>query len=601
MRIEAEKMWGYFEWLIFQGALLKGLAIIGVLAALGFIICYLVAMRMRGPSEGFYAVTRVIYELFARDLPNTSSRRVYALAKLAFQEAIRRRVLVVMAVFIVILLFGGWFLNPNADNVAKLYISFVMTGTSYLILLLGLFLSCFSLPNDIKNKTVQTIVTKPVRCTEIVLGRVLGFTAVGTVLLALMGVLSYVFVTRGIDHVHETKELASNNTGKTTEDALHQHTFNLAQDEDGNLVGKTDFQKSHHHQIHSSKGADGKLLFEIGEPEGLLAARIPVFGKMRFTARDGQDVEVGLNVGDEDAYVTYVEGNSLMSAIWRFNDVTERAYGDSLTMTLNLKAFRTYKGDIVTGVQGEYFLRNLDKRIESKHQNFIVKEFQLDEIVVDRKIGGTVDGVAKPDLDVFDDIAKDGKVEIVVRCLDAGQYLGMAQADLYLMPGESTFGWNMFKGFFGIWMQMVLIICLGVMFSTFLSGPVAMVATATCLVVGMFGGIAAEIARGEMPGGGPIESIIRMPLQTGAMVDFDLGNAYLEKVIKAIDWGIMNTLALMFEALPAFSSFNTSDFVANGFDVFGGLVGRHLTMTICYFVMTCMVGYFFLKTREMAA
>ncbi len=69
-----------------------------------------------------------------------------------------------------------------------------MTGTSYLVLLLGLFLSCFSLPTDIKNKTIHTIATKPVRSTEIILGRILGFTAVGTMLLVAMGLLSYVFV-----------------------------------------------------------------------------------------------------------------------------------------------------------------------------------------------------------------------------------------------------------------------------------------------------------------------------------------------------------------------------------------------------------------------
>ncbi len=70
-------------------------------------MCYIVAIKLHGPSEGFYVVTRVIYELLARDLPGTTWRRVYALAKLAFQEAIRRRVLVIMAVFIVGLLFGG--------------------------------------------------------------------------------------------------------------------------------------------------------------------------------------------------------------------------------------------------------------------------------------------------------------------------------------------------------------------------------------------------------------------------------------------------------------------------------------------------------------
>ena len=209
MRIEESQMWGYFEWLFFNYGLIQGVLIAVALSVLGFITCYLVSMARNGPSEGFYNVTRVIYELIARDIPNTAVSRVYALARLAFQEAIRRRVLVIMAVFIVVLLFAGWFLDPSSNNVARLYISFVMTGTSYLVILLGLFLSCFSLPADIKSKTIQTIATKPVRPTEIVLGRIFGFTAVGTCLLIGMGVLSYIFVIRGVVHEHSIDNVAS--------------------------------------------------------------------------------------------------------------------------------------------------------------------------------------------------------------------------------------------------------------------------------------------------------------------------------------------------------------------------------------------------------
>ena len=73
------------------------------------------------------------------------------------------------------MLFAGWYLDPRSSDPARLYISFVLTATNYLILLLALFISTFSLPADIKSRTIYTIVTKPVRATEIVLGRMLGF------------------------------------------------------------------------------------------------------------------------------------------------------------------------------------------------------------------------------------------------------------------------------------------------------------------------------------------------------------------------------------------------------------------------------------------
>jgi drug/metabolite transporter (DMT)-like permease len=92
-----------------------------------------------------------------------------AMALLSFRESVRRRVLlVVFAVFGVLLMFGGWFLDPATDHPARLYLSFVMTSSAYLVILLAVFLSIFSIPNDIKSRTIYTIVTRtpsrPRRC-----------------------------------------------------------------------------------------------------------------------------------------------------------------------------------------------------------------------------------------------------------------------------------------------------------------------------------------------------------------------------------------------------------------------------------------------------
>ena len=57
-----------------------------------------------------------------------------------------------------------------------------------------MFLSAFSLPADFKNRTIYTIVTKPVRPGEIVLGRILGFAPSARRCWPMMGVTSYVFV-----------------------------------------------------------------------------------------------------------------------------------------------------------------------------------------------------------------------------------------------------------------------------------------------------------------------------------------------------------------------------------------------------------------------
>jgi hypothetical protein len=55
------------------------------------------------------------------------------------------------------------------------------------------------------------------------------------------------------------------------------------------------------------------------------------------------------------------------------------------------------------------------------------------------------------------------------------------------------------------------------------------------------------------------------------------------------------------DAVPNYSQLDTANFVAYGYNLFGGLLARHLTIAFGYFVLTALVSYFFLKTREMAA
>jgi hypothetical protein len=267
---------------------------------------------------------------------------------------------------------------------------------------------------------------------------------------------------------------------------------------------------------------------------------------------------------------------------------------------MTISAFRTYKGDIVTPVGGIIYFRSLDGKVETERVTFKVKEFQTDRRVLPVKLKGFREG--KPaDLDFFKDLAPNGNFEVVVRCQDRGQYLGMAAADLYLRPNDLYFFWNFIKGYISIWLQMFIVVCFGVMFSCFLSGPVAIIATISALVLGFFGFFVDDVFMNKSGGGGPVESLIRIPLQSGSAVELDLGNPALENSIRVVDRFLVYGISLLKNAVPNFGQLGTSDFVAYGVNLFGGLLGRHLTIAFGYFLLTCIVSYFFLKTREMAA
>jgi len=137
-------------WYLFAGSL----AVVLVAAS-----AWLVQSVLYGP---LVAGDRVYRGLLAglSDLAGMSGRRIWALARLAVQESLRRNVLVVLPLFALILLFAGWFLDPASTNPGKLYLGFISAATNLLVCLVTLVLSVFSLPADIKAKAIQTVTTE---------------------------------------------------------------------------------------------------------------------------------------------------------------------------------------------------------------------------------------------------------------------------------------------------------------------------------------------------------------------------------------------------------------------------------------------------------
>src|SRR6478736_10442794 len=378
-------------------------------------VCFLVLSLQYGPSEAFYYVARSIFSAVTEDLPRFSPRRTWAVARLAIQEAIRNRVLVGFGVFIVLLLVAGMFLDVENSNPARVYLSFVLTSTNYLVLLMALLLSAFSLPNDVKNRTIYTVVTKPIRASEIVLGRTLGFVAVGTSMLLLMGVISYFFVTWSLSHDHAIDAAnVSEDAGKdgkivrwygeTTIDHHHRHTFEV----DANGKGRTNTVQGHWHEVERT--ADGK--YRVGRPQGHLIARAPIYGDLKIYDRDGK-LGKGINVGNEWEYRGYIEGGTpgvqtKAHAVWTFSGITKEKYPNGLPLELNLRVFRTFKGDIERGVLGELVIRHPNPDAPDKRSGPIVfesKEFVADRRIIPRELNSEIGGAAGAGkVDLFNDL-----------------------------------------------------------------------------------------------------------------------------------------------------------------------------------------------------
>ena len=585
-------------WYVFAGSL------VAVFAAA---LAWLTQSVLYGPLAAGDRVYRGVLTGLA-DLAGMSPRRIWALARLAIQESLRRNVLVALALFLLIVLFAGWFLDPKSVNPGKLYLGFILAATNLLVCMVTLVLSVFSLPADIKAKAIQTVTTKPVRTGEIVLGRILGFSIVGTVLLAIMGLIGWGFVVRSVSHGHtvavedtiELKDVGGTVTGfegRSSLDRGHRHRIEL--DAAGN--GWTDNVQGHRHTVRRS--GDG---YAIGPAEGLLEARRPLRGSLRFLDREGRPSTKGISVGSEWTYRQYIEGGSLGAAIWKFEGVSQREYPNGLPLEMTVRVFRTYKGIIEKGIKGSLRVRNPATGLQSDPFYFTAKDFTIDSLRIPRKLGTTSTDGGTKQVDLFGDIVADGRVEVILQCLEPAQYFGVAQADFFLRAGDGSFGLNYAKSCLGILFSMLLVTAMGVMFSTFLSGPLALFASLSVVLVGQFRDFIQRLFESQItgdstiaPGGGPIESLYRIVTQTSITLQLEQTPAV--QLMKTIDTFLLAPMRLLAGLFPSLSSLGTSDFVAGGFDIPFDLVAEHGMETLGYLLAFFIIGAFCLRAREVAS
>lgn len=241
----------------YQHAILGWLGVVAVFAAvavLTFLATSIVTFGARGP----WVLAGQVGEFFS-DWFRTSPRRVLAVAKLTLLEGVRRKVLYVFVVFAILYLFAGWFMTgvgAEADFALRVYVAFVLRSISWPIMVVMIFLACWGLPEDIRLRSLHTVVTKPIYKHEIVLGRIIGYSSIGLGVLAIMATVGYIWMLRGLPPAARVQ----------------------------------------------------------------LEAKVPIYGKMAFRDREGNIVEKGINVGDENEFRSFIDANTKATAIWDFQN-----------------------------------------------------------------------------------------------------------------------------------------------------------------------------------------------------------------------------------------------------------------------------------------
>ncbi|MGO9597248.1 MAG: ABC transporter permease [Isosphaeraceae bacterium] len=237
-----------------------------------------------------YAILARIFALLIGELLAMRSRRIYSIAQLSVHEANRRMWApwVVLIVFALVLAFTHWFLQPpRAAEMGRLYVATLILVCSLLLTVMVTILTPLSLPTDIQQQTIYTVVSKPVRRLELIWGRMVGFMALVTVLIAIFGAISLGYLWRTVyDTITRTEAAAvkAKNENRTRDFA--------------------------------------QLMEQADQLRSRMAARVPVKGSLSFLDSRGTPHAMGIDVGMEQSTMkeprSHIEGATPAAAIWSF-------------------------------------------------------------------------------------------------------------------------------------------------------------------------------------------------------------------------------------------------------------------------------------------
>src|SRR3954467_13213726 len=127
-----------------------------------------------------------------KDVLRFSITRSWAISTVCFRQSIRRRVLWLTPLVIAgVLIVAQFQKSVDAQDSVRQTTSYCLFATGLLVAIVTIILACTNLPQEIENRVIYTVATKPTTRLEIVVGKVIGFCRVSFWILGIMGLFSW--------------------------------------------------------------------------------------------------------------------------------------------------------------------------------------------------------------------------------------------------------------------------------------------------------------------------------------------------------------------------------------------------------------------------
>ncbi len=141
---------------------------------------------------------------------------VWAVATNTIKQALRMKVAAVFTILLIVLLLvmGA---STTGDGTLKgrlqTFVSYGLSLTSFLLCLLTIILAIYSVTSDIDQRQIYTVVTKPIRRFQFLLGKLLGVILLDVALLGLFSAIIYAVTiyTPQFANAPETERIQADN------------------------------------------------------------------------------------------------------------------------------------------------------------------------------------------------------------------------------------------------------------------------------------------------------------------------------------------------------------------------------------------------------
>jgi len=121
-------------------------------------------------------------------------RSIWAIATNTIKQALRMKIAAVFVILLIILLpVMGAAMTGDGTMKGRLqtFVSYGLSLTSFLLCLLTIIVSIYSLTSDIKQRQIYTVITKPIRRFQLLFGKLLGVILLDVALLVLFSAIIY--------------------------------------------------------------------------------------------------------------------------------------------------------------------------------------------------------------------------------------------------------------------------------------------------------------------------------------------------------------------------------------------------------------------------